>query len=133
MGCRRFGNMSGRFATTVIRDSRSFRLSSCARHAILKSSYAQCGWCQPGECQSAKSGAREQAPIARGQKRVPLWVKGGIVLAFSEKTALGSRSRLDEYGVARKPAQPLSTRCHRRRQNKLNTLLRPHEGSKNQR
>jgi hypothetical protein len=36
-------------------------------------------------------------------------VAGGIVLAFSEKTALGSRSRLDEYGVARKPARRLST------------------------
>ena len=40
----------------------------------------------------------------------PSWVKGGIVLAFSEKTALGSRSRLDEYGVARKVALPQTTR-----------------------
>ena len=39
----------------------------------------------------------------------PVWVKGGIVLAFWEKTALGSRSRLDEYGVARKRAPPQST------------------------
>ena len=36
-------------------------------------------------------------------------VRGGIVLAYSEKPALGSRSRLGARGVARKPAGPLST------------------------
>ena len=33
----------------------------------------------------------------------PVRVKRGIVIAFSEKTALGSRSRLAANGVARKP------------------------------
>jgi hypothetical protein len=36
-------------------------------------------------------------------------VKGGIVLAFSEKTALRSESCRGAYGIARKPAGPLST------------------------
>jgi hypothetical protein len=33
-------------------------------------------------------------------------VAGGIVLTFSEKTALGSLSRLGGHGIARKPARP---------------------------
>ena len=33
---------------------------------------------------------------------------GGIVLAFSEKTALGSRSRLGAQGLPKRQAQPLS-------------------------
>jgi Resolvase, N terminal domain len=41
-------------------------------------------------------------------------VKGGIVLAYSEKAALGSRSRLGAHLIAKKPAQPLSTHVDRR-------------------
>jgi len=33
---------------------------------------------------------------------------GGIVLAFSEKTALGSRSRLGAHGMAREPVRQLT-------------------------
>ena len=33
----------------------------------------------------------------------------GIDLAFSEKTAFGSQSRLDAHGIARNPVQRLST------------------------
>jgi hypothetical protein len=36
-------------------------------------------------------------------------VYAGIVLALSERTALGSLSCLDANGIARKPARPLST------------------------
>ena len=41
--------------------------------------------------------------------RQPDWVKCGSVLAFSQKTALGSRSGPGAFGIARKPARPLST------------------------
>ena len=36
-------------------------------------------------------------------------VAGGIVLTFSEKTALGSLSRLGGHGIARKPARRFPT------------------------
>ena len=42
-----------------------------------------------------------------------IWVKGGTVLAFSEKTAFGSRSRLGAHGITRKPPCPLSTLLRR--------------------
>ena len=42
-----------------------------------------------------------------------LWVKGGIDLAFSEKTAFGSQSCLCAYGIARNQGQPLSTLLRR--------------------
>src|SRR5271166_5248190 len=37
------------------------------------------------------------------------FIRGGIVLRFSEKTALGSGNRLGAHGIARKPARRLST------------------------
>ena len=56
--------------------------------------------------------AGKSGPTGRRFVALPdfrLRVKGGIVLAFSEKTALGSGSRLGAHGVARKPACPLTT------------------------
>ncbi len=44
-----------------------------------------------------------------GNLRQPDCVKGGIVLVFSEKTALGSRSRHRAREIAKKPARPDST------------------------
>jgi hypothetical protein len=57
-----------------------------------------------------------------------LRVKGRIAPAFSEKTAMGSISRLDENGAARKPAGPLATRS-RDRHITVTTFLREAVGA----
>jgi hypothetical protein len=56
---------------------------------------------------SGSSGPRDAAA------RFLLRVKGGIVLAFWEKTAFGSRSGLGAYGIGRKSARPVSTQVYR--------------------